>query len=58
MQASTRHEGKIPKRLGTEIFFKRQTDDLREQLKKAIEEENFEEAARLRDEIRALEVTA
>lgn len=58
VQASIRHEGKIPKRLGTEIIFKRQTDDLREKLKKAIEEENFEEAARLRDEIRALEVTA
>ena len=58
VQGSIRHEGKVPKRLGTEIISKRQTDDLRLRLKKAVEEENFEEAARLRDEIRALEVAS
>lgn len=58
VHGSMRHEGKIPKRLGTEIVFKRTTDELRKKLKQAIEEENFEEAARLRDEIRTLEVTS
>jgi len=57
VQGSTRHEGKYPRRLGAGLRNKRQTDDLRASLKKAIEEENFEEAAKLRDEIRALEVT-
>ncbi|MCL2217612.1 MAG: UvrB/UvrC motif-containing protein [Defluviitaleaceae bacterium] len=56
VQGSIRHEGKYPKRLGAGIFNKRQADDLRAQLKKAIEEENFEEAAKFRDEIRALEL--
>jgi len=55
VQGSTRHEGKCPRRMGAGIMSKRQVVTLREQLKKAIEEENFEEAARLRDEIRALD---
>ena len=57
VQSGTRHEGKYPRRLGAGILSKRQADDLRAQLKKAIEEENFEEAARLRDEIRALDTS-
>ena len=55
VQGSTRHEGKYPRRLGANILHKRHADDLRTQLQKAISEENFEEAARLRDRIRALE---
>ena len=55
VQGSTRHEGKFPKRLGKEILFKRQTSDLRRQLSEAIQQENFELAAKLRDEIRTLE---
>jgi protein arginine kinase activator len=55
VQGSTRHEGKFPRRMGAGIINKRQVNELRSNLKKAIEEENFEEAARLRDEIRALE---
>jgi len=55
VQGSTRHEGKYPRRLGAGILNKRQVSDLRAQLKKAVEDENFEEAAKLRDEIRALD---
>ena len=55
VQASIRHEGKIPKKSGQAMIQKREADRLRILMGKAIEEENFEEAARLRDEIRALE---
>jgi len=55
VQASIHHEGKIPKRSGQVMIQKREADRLRVLMAKAIEEENFEEAARLRDEIRSLE---
>ena len=57
VQSSTRHAGKFPKRQGKEMLSIRQAGDLREKLNQAIAEENFELAAKLRDEIRALEVT-
>ena len=57
VQSSTHHTGKYPKRLGGEILHMRQVDDLRTKLAQAISEENFELAAQLRDEIRALEVS-
>ncbi|MCL2355579.1 MAG: UvrB/UvrC motif-containing protein [Defluviitaleaceae bacterium] len=55
MQGSTRHEGKYPRRTGAGILSRRQVSDLRGKLKNAVELEDFEEAARLRDEIRALD---
>lgn len=55
VQGSTRHEGKYPRRMGAGIQAKRQVSELRAQLTRAIEEENFEDAARLRDEIRGIE---
>ena len=57
VQSSTRHTGKFPKRLGKEILSLRHASDLRAKLNQAIAEENFELAAKLRDEIRALEVS-
>jgi len=56
VQGSTRHEGKFPRKSGLVLFQKREVDKLRQQLIKAIENENFEEAAQLRDRIRAMEV--
>ena len=56
VQSSTRHTGKFPKRTGKEILSMRHAIDLRTKLNQAIAEENFELAAKLRDEIRALEV--
>ena len=54
VQGSTKHEGKYPKRSGVEMRKKRETESLRAQLNKAVADENFEEAARLRDRIKAL----
>ena len=58
VQGSTRHDGKFPQRSGVALLQKRQVDEMRVHLQAAIAEENFEEAARLRDEIKAMERTA
>lgn len=55
MQAGIRHTGKIPQRGGVAFIEKRQIELLRQQLTEAIGKEAYEEAARLRDEIRALQ---
>jgi len=55
IQASLRHEGKYPQKSGRDMFQKREAERMRILMRKAIEEENFEEAAKLRDEIRSLE---
>jgi protein arginine kinase activator len=55
VQGSTRHEGKYPRRMGAGILNERHLGNLKSALKRAVEEENYEEAARLRDEVRALE---
>lgn len=52
------HYGKIPKRSGTRIKLKRELQDLKERLQQAIVQEEFEEAAQLRDKIRELEQQA
>lgn len=49
------HSGKIPKRIGGSLKRKKQIEDYRSQLKKLIEQEAFEDAAIIRDKIRALE---
>ncbi|SFM38567.1 UvrB/UvrC motif-containing protein [Salibacterium qingdaonense] len=50
-----RHTGKIPKRTGGNMKVQREMEELREDLRTSIEQEEFEEAARLRDHIRELE---
>lgn len=50
------HSGKIPASYGNTLKIKRKIDRLRKQMKLSIEEENFEEAAKLRDEVKALNV--
>lgn len=55
IQRGVQHTGKIPRRCGKEVLFERSIADLRRQLEHAVSEENFEEAARLRDRIRELE---
>lgn len=52
---NTTHAGKIPKRTGGHIQKKRQIKEYREQIKKLIEDEAFEDAAVLRDKIKKLE---
>ncbi|HLS35979.1 MAG TPA: UvrB/UvrC motif-containing protein [Bacillota bacterium] len=51
---NTEHHGKIPKRRGGDLHIKRQIEEYREQLLKLVEEEAFEEAAKVRDKINAL----
>ncbi|MFU0800044.1 MAG: UvrB/UvrC motif-containing protein [Xylanivirga thermophila] len=55
MQAGVEHNGKVPKRAGIDLRLKRKIQELKGNLDKAVKHEEFEEAARIRDEIRALE---
>lgn len=54
IHGSTLNNSKLPKRCGETLRLKRKEEDLKEQLRKAVSEENFEEAAKPRDEIKAL----
>ena len=56
IQGSNIHEGKFPQKAGVELLNKRKVDKLKLALAKAVENEEFEDAARLRDEIKTLEV--
>ena len=49
------HIGKMPKSAGAKISKKRTLNDLKSQLKSAIDVQNFEQAAILRDKINAIE---
>ncbi|TWI53593.1 UvrB/UvrC motif-containing protein [Halalkalibacter nanhaiisediminis] len=49
------HAGKLPERIGGGIQLQRQIDTLKQQLKAYVEEEEFEKAAELRDQIRLLD---
>jgi protein arginine kinase activator len=49
------HNGKIPKRNGEGIQLRKRIEDLKNELKSSIVQEEFEKAAKLRDEIRSLE---
>lgn len=51
----TSHHGKIPSRMGGNIHLRKELDDLKQKLKQCIEQEAFEEAAKLRDEVRRIE---
>lgn len=55
VHGSTSHVGKIPKRAGAQIVFRRQIDELKQELQQSIVQEEFETAAELRDQIRLLE---
>lgn len=52
---NTIHKGKIPKRIGSDIQARREIDELKQKLQRHIENEEFEQAAQVRDQIRALE---
>lgn len=55
LHGASRHVGKVPLKSHAKTRIERQVQQLRDQLQQAIDVENYEEAARLRDEIRALE---
>ncbi|MFC0300719.1 UvrB/UvrC motif-containing protein [Virgibacillus soli] len=50
-----KHAGKIPKRRGGHLHLKKQLDTYKEKLRQLIENEAFEDAAVVRDQIRDLE---
>lgn len=51
---NTKHSGKIPKRQGGDLHKKKQAEELKVKLKTLVENEEFEEAAKIRDKIKAL----
>lgn len=56
VHGSTRHKGKVPSGGGREeLSRQRRIEQLRQQLELAVEAEEYEKAAALRDQIRALE---
>ncbi len=55
VQREMKHIGKTPNKGDTKLTMRRGISDLRLQLKEAVNIENFEAAARLRDQIRTLE---
>ena len=55
LHGNQKHMGKIPKRSGSGIKLKREIEQLRAELQKKINEEAFEEAAMLRDQVKKLE---
>jgi len=54
VHGSASHTGKLPKRSGSELIKLRETDMLKDRLKKHIELEEFEEAAKIRDIIKGM----
>lgn len=52
---AVQHHGKVPSRWDGKLRVDRQVESLRGQLEEAVQQERFEDAARLRDEIRRLQ---
>ena len=57
IQGSVTHVGKVPKRAGAHLALRRQITQFRRELEHAVEQEAYEQAAEIRDRIRALEDT-
>ncbi len=55
IHGKTEHQGKLPMGAGEDVRNAHRLSELRAELNRAIDEQNFEKAARLRDEIRAME---
>ena len=54
VHGNTQHAGRIPGSVRSGVSIRMNIDRLRQRLKKAIDEEEYEQAAKLRDSIRAL----
>lgn len=54
MQAGSKHAGKVPARFHDRLHFQQQLDALQDALDTAIREERYEDAAKLRDDVRKL----
>lgn len=55
IHGSSRHTGKVPRRSQSAVRFTRELERLKEELRRKVQNEEFEEAAALRDRIRAME---
>lgn len=55
IHGATQHRGRVPQRLGERLEREKQLADLQRQLAEAIEREEYERAAQLRDRIKSLE---
>ncbi len=58
MHKGTQHVGKVPKALRQEMDFTKQRQQLEKQLSKAIQTEDYEQAAKLRDQMKELDAPA
>ncbi len=56
IHGNSQHSGKVPVRSGAEIKLKKEINSLKLELQHRIENEEFEEAAKLRDSIKELEL--
>ncbi|WP_174734485.1 UvrB/UvrC motif-containing protein [Mesobacillus harenae] len=52
---NAKHNGKIPKRIGGNLHLRKKIEELKLNLKDLISQEEFEQAAEMRDQIRSLE---
>ncbi|MGI6772909.1 MAG: hypothetical protein GX264_00975 [Clostridiales bacterium] len=55
MHGKTHHEGKLPKGANEEVKMARRLSELKKRLNQAVDEQNYELAAQLRDEIKEME---
>lgn len=55
VHGNTVHVGKVPKRAGKQVQVRRQIEQLKKEMQLKVEHEEFESAAKLRDQIRELE---
>jgi protein arginine kinase activator len=55
LHGSTQHQGKSPKALGPRAVMRKELMKLKEELSKAVADEEYETAAKIRDQINALE---
>ena len=55
IHGSTQHCGKSPKKIAKIVKTKNELDVLKEKLQKAVQKEDFEEAAKVRDKIKEIE---
>lgn len=55
IHGNLKHTGKLPKRAGKVLRNKNKIEELKQKMKLAVEEQNFELAAKLRDEIKETE---
>lgn len=58
IHGSTQYVGKVPERAGGAVKLRKSIDEMRRQLQTLVAQEEFEQAARLRDQIRQLETQA